>query len=149
MAKLIILVGLPGSGKSHYLGRLIEGKVVTSDECVYDDYHAEAIGNSPEPENSRHYSALVDKLNSGNDCVAADIAFCDDEKLTKFKTLIYKKVKDLEIETVYFENKPETCKRNVGKDKSRSVDSRIKDIDRFTKIYKPPKTIRVNDWSGQ
>lgn len=137
MTTLTIIIGLPGSGKSHHLNQLVnEGKV--SADCIAHDYHANAINNSSAPEHSRHYASIIDHLRNGNDCAIADIAFCDAERLQNVELSIYIAARGTTIKRIYFENNAENCKWNVHTDGGEGMNARLQAIDRFTAIYTIP-----------
>ena len=70
-AEARFIVGLPGSGKTPYLRRLqTEGWV------IFDDYQANADGNSPRFRAGRLYDELVKALRDGKRCAVADMKFC-------------------------------------------------------------------------
>jgi tRNA uridine 5-carbamoylmethylation protein Kti12 len=58
MPKLIILVGLPGSGKTYYLNRLSQMEDIRSDR-IWDDYHARSLDNTHAIDQSRHFADAV------------------------------------------------------------------------------------------
>jgi predicted kinase len=74
MGKLIVVIGLPGSGKSHYVDRLLaDGSV----GWICHDFHADAYNDSKLVTDSRYLQELLEKLRTGHTCAIADIAFCD------------------------------------------------------------------------
>jgi predicted kinase len=75
MAKLIIVVGLPGAGKSYYLDNHTEVRSLARDHVVHD-FHSGAIGDLSAPEMSQHFQRLVLALHHGEDCAIADVALC-------------------------------------------------------------------------
>jgi predicted ATPase len=140
MAKLLIYVGLPGSGKSYYLRELEKAGTIRR-ECIYHDYHADAP--SGEVEDSLHYQSLIDNLKCEKDCVVADIAFCEKSCRGKFVEKITSAVPDIEITIKYFENKPDVCKKNVQYASQRSAYNRIKKINEFSWKYDIPKDAEI------
>jgi hypothetical protein len=70
---LLVVVGLPGSGKTFYLDRL---KAKGTVQEAFDDFHANAAGNSSNVSASRWWGPLMESLTRGADCAVADIAFC-------------------------------------------------------------------------
>jgi hypothetical protein len=63
--KLTVFVGLPGSGKSTRVNAM---RSSVSGLCC-EDFHANAFQDSPLVEKSRHYSALLEDIRAGRDCV--------------------------------------------------------------------------------
>jgi hypothetical protein len=148
MPTLYIVIGLPGSGKSYFLNNLIKKGIVDS-TCVYDDYHANAIQNSPSPKDSRHYNKLIDNLNGRKNCAVADIAFCSEPRLNEFIKTINEIMKNVDINRVYFDNNPYSCKENIVFDSDRSIEDRLKKVDELSVTYNIPfemSTIKVKVW---
>ncbi|MBN9521927.1 AAA family ATPase [bacterium] len=109
MATLTVVVGLPGSGKTHLLDRLR----ATRPGAVADDYHAAPHGDSPEVTASRHYPALVTSLRAGLGCAVADIAFTDTGRRLELERVFRADVVGVTIEWVFFANDLEACLANV------------------------------------
>lgn len=65
MPKLIVVVGLPGSGKSFYIDELQGG---CQGVCA-DDYMANSHANSCRFTDSRHYANLICDLRNKKDCI--------------------------------------------------------------------------------
>ncbi len=109
MAKLTVVVGLPGSGKS----RLLDG---LRDDCpgvVADDYHAGAQEGSPAVTMALEYPALVAALRAGRDCAIADGAFSDTGRRLELDRVIRADVARVVLKWVFFANDLEACLANV------------------------------------
>ena len=113
MPKLIVVAGLPGSGKSHHLNELEREKVA---EVVCHDFHFEPFNDSPKVIDSRHFSTLIEKLRQGKDCAIADIAFCQHERLEELKKEVLELVPETEIIFHCFENNPKQCLKKLKKE---------------------------------
>jgi hypothetical protein len=85
--KVVLLIGLPGSGKSTYGKSLIKENVYFFDEDLFK------INNIPE---------------NAEIVIFAHPLFCIKEKLNQFKEKI-----SCEIEEIYFENDPDQCLTNT------------------------------------
>ena len=118
--------------------------------CVYDDYYANAYNNSSLTKDSKYFKALIDNLKGERNCVAADIAFCIEERLTEFSRTIMEIVNIVTIIKVYFDNNPYSCKENVKYDSDKSVEDRLEKIDELTNACNIPavvSTIKVKVWN--
>lgn len=114
-AKLVVVVGLPGSGKSH----LIKSKIY-SKWPKYDDYFAKVATGSPikrEPSvtDSFYYQELIEQLLAGQSCLISDVIFCDSLLRHALEIAIKLDAPSAKIEWIYFENNPEVCIRNARK----------------------------------
>jgi predicted kinase len=139
-AKLTIIVGLPGAGKSSRIKKLQQSVLGI---CV-EDFHGKAFEDSKEVRNSRHFFALIDALRAGRDCVIADIAFCDPERLNRLKEVVKEWIPTISFEEFFFENDTEKCKRNI---KSRAAEKIAKDLahlDEFSKKYVIPNNVTAH-----
>lgn len=118
MCKIILFVGLPGSGKTYYANKICD--------TVVDDI----VDLNQLPE---QFAILG----------ITDVNFCDDDILTKAKEILVKKY-GCDIEVIYFENNPDKCRKNVEyRNDGRIVEGTIC---RFEPIYNPPKSA-VKIWS--
>jgi predicted kinase len=112
--KIILLIGLPGSGQSTYGKSLIKENVYFFDEDLFK------INNIPEN------TKLL---------IFAHPLFCIKEKLNQFKEKIF-----CEIEEVYFENNPEQCLKNT---KNRDGKPCYSSINYLTKQYVIPNNAYI------
>jgi hypothetical protein len=111
MAKLIVVIGLPGSGKSHYVRAL---RASYQGVCA-EDYMAYSHNDSPRFAQSRHHADLVRDLRNGKDCVIADIEYCDTSRRVEVEQDIMRNVPGVLIEWHCFENNPSQCELNVDR----------------------------------
>ena len=130
MVKLIIVIGLPGSGKSCYLNSLKYEKIV---DHIIHDFHAGAASFCFY--DSKYANELVELLKSGINCGVADISFCKAFRRNAFIEGINDNIKDIQIEYHCFENNPETCKHNVLIRNRKGVQNELLRIDEFTENF--------------
>jgi hypothetical protein len=121
MKQITIIIGLPGSGKSHLLEKEFSDQKYT----VVDDPMQSSDIPSDFPEH----------------LVIADCRLCRDSIMTAFHNFIEKKFGDVQINKIYFENNPEQCLRNVAyRNDGRLVHATI---EHMSKTYHVPDDARV------
>lgn len=146
MAKLTIIVGLPGAGKSN---RVSELRDVTSGICV-EDFMKDSIEHSQQFIHSQHYQQLIDDLQNGKDCVVADIAFCNTGRRTEAEQVVVHAVPGVTIEYEFFENDPAKCGINALHRNRRNVDEELQKIDDLSAEYDiPPGAKLLPVWSEE
>jgi GTPase SAR1 family protein len=127
---IIVIVGLPGSGKS----RLIELYVSNGYE-KFDDFYKEPDGNQ------KKIKELIGKDKNKN-IVVSDIEFCQTDLRHKFEADI-----GAQIQWVSFENDPYQCAKNVlyryfVEKKPRPWGVEMEKIERLSKTYLPSGDVR-------
>lgn len=135
IGRLLVVVGLPGSGKSRLIDERL-GQTVTG--LRVHDFHADAIDGSPEVKKSRHYIPLVQKLKAGHDCVIADIEFCRPGRRDAFVRTLQEALPGLEVEFHCLRNQPDRCIRNVLSRCRKSVDEERRKILELSNDYTLP-----------
>ena len=139
MAKLIVVVGLPGSGKSHYVR---EQRSSCTGVCA-EDYMANSQDDSSRFTDSRYYSDLVRDLREGKDCVIADIEYCDTWRRVEVEEVISRDVPGVAIEWHYFENNPSQCEANVNRRGRGTAEEETRKIHRLSRKYQIPPGAKV------
>jgi Ni2+-binding GTPase involved in maturation of urease and hydrogenase len=139
MAKLHIVVGLPGSGKT----RLIEEMMSAIPGICADDYMEDSINQSTLFTDSRHYGRLLKDLRAGKDCLIADIVFCNTAYRKRVAQIMEGNVPDVTIKWLFFENAPETCKTNANRRNSHRLTEELKYIDLLSPNYRIPDGVAV------
>lgn len=113
MTKIHLIIGLPGSGKTHY------AKTV--------------LGHLPLVDDIKDQCELLDV----EEFVITDPNFCDAYVIVMAEQNLAMRYPNLEISLVYFENDPEKAMANVKRrNDDRWVEPTIK---RFSRVYHPPK----------
>lgn len=114
--QILIVVGLPGSGKTTFCGEL-------KDYIILDDF----IGRC-------HVETMINKNKSSNICFS-------DPRLCSIKTFLsyYKKilncVSDDDINIILYENNPSDCGNNIKNDESDVKKGRLKTMEIYSNIY--------------
>jgi predicted kinase len=135
LAKVILIAGLPGCGKSTYLKSEFSAEPGWK---IIDDYQANARDNSKRFDHGREYEAMTSHLLSGGNCAIADIAFCRTSARTEAEETILRSVPGATIEWRFFENDPQQCRTNVILRSRDSVEKELLRIDQLSKSYVPP-----------
>jgi hypothetical protein len=111
--RLIIVAGLPGAGKTTYLQRLKEQRVV---QWYYDDFQDASRNKSPDPRLSRYYGSLIKHLRKGYTVAVADIRYCVPDEIQQLLGAIQQALPgSISVEVHYFENDQARCLINAKK----------------------------------
>ena len=146
MVKLYIVVGLPGSGKSHLLRELSK---LCSGVCA-EDYMASSINDSPQFTDSRYYGDLIKDLQEGKDRVIADIEFCDTWRRIEVEQVVRQDVPEVTIEWRFFENDPEKCIANVERRGRKNMEKEKFKIRHLSRKYHIPACAeRIPIWTSE
>lgn len=112
MTKIYLIIGLPGSGKTHYANTVLRHLPLVDD------------------------ISYIKQLPLTGDFVLTDVNFCDHSVLETAETLLKQKYPDAEIHRIYFENDAYKARRNVERrNDGRNVEGTIR---RFAPYYSPP-----------
>jgi len=118
MAKVFLVVGLPGSGKTHYA----KGLAASRGAPLYDDV-------------SKHHpdiKCLIPQFLEHQVCVITDPQLCV-PGAQEYAKKIFSEA-NIEVEWICFENNPEACLRNADKrERNVAVDIRV-----LTSLYQIP-----------
>jgi adenylate kinase family enzyme len=146
MARVILIAGLPGSGKTTYGSKL---KVDVNAAGFVDDYHAKAIENSPKFEHGRQYAQLIGGLMKGETWIASDIAWCLPEKRREVEKALRAVVPGVIIEWHFMATDEEKCRKRVEKRRRATVDEELRKITELCRYYHiPPGSKVVDDCEG-
>ena len=117
---LILLGGLPGSGKSCHLRDLKE-----QGWKVFDDFQAKASHDSDQFGHSRRFEELISDLKARQMCVVADIRVVHAPYRASATAALRRRLGAVQLEIQLFENNPEQCAHNVRLDTSRDPAARL------------------------
>ena len=127
-----MVVGLPGAGKSHYVQAHSGPWAVR-----VEDYWKDSL-----PTGSRHQASILTALQGGQNCLIADIEFCNPARREEVRRTLQKAIPALRIEHHYFANDPAQCKLNVEErarnDPQRDASGEKRKIEQLSARYRIP-----------
>lgn len=141
---LKIIVGLPGCGKTTLLQ-----KMESEGFRIFDDFHANAFGDSSDVEMSQKYFPLMDALLAEQDCAVSDIAFCMPERRSALLKAIKVRFPNEPIEWIYFENSPEKCRSNIKQRDREGIDRDLRALELVAERYVIPAGVIVVPICGE
>lgn len=114
--EIILLVGLPGSGKTYLIDQLQEESGEKYD--VKEDWMLWDIwiqGKEPKGEfnTDPRYNEIIWNIKNNKSYIISSIRFCDHGFLTKAEYYLQSQFPNLEIKRIYFENNLESSISNV------------------------------------
>jgi predicted kinase len=137
---VLLVAGLPGSGKSTYLREL---------ELVgwlkFDDFKANAIGNSSTFQNARRFEELVECLRDGRRCVVSDIDFCKTDSREEAERILRARVPNLELAWCFFANDEEACETNAKRRNRTSLPRDLAKLKEYSEVYNIPEAATIRD----
>lgn len=134
-AHLILLGGLPGSGKSEYLKRL-----KADGWNVFDDFQKRAINNLALFRMSRHYSELVQALRERHPSVVADVRLVTAEYRADAERTLSADLPGLAIELRVFELDQAQCVENIkNSPEPRDAPNRLRILKEFAPQHSLPQ----------
>jgi hypothetical protein len=132
-AEIILLVGLPGSGKTTYMGaRQEEGW------SIFDDFKANSYNHSPVFGHSRKYDALLAALRKGQKCLVADIDFCKASSRREAEAALRTQIPDIVPKWLFFENDFFACQANLTRRASPSIEENLRALHGYGTSYQIP-----------
>ena len=127
---VILIAGLPGSGKTTHLCRISR-----DGWRVFDDYKAE--GPDLMFRSSPRLGDLIGALRAGLKCAVADIDFCRTRSREEAELVLFEEIRDLRLRWCFFDNDPSACEANIRR-RNRSC---LQDELRYLREYSPSYSI--------
>lgn len=121
--KLIIIVGLFGSGKTTLMNQIARGKNIRKFDDLTD------------------FGKPIFHLYRGGDCIITTFSILNVKDSHIINKIIRDFVPNATIEWIWFENNPEQCKINIKKRKGPEMNKELEGVDRFSPRYKVPENV--------
>ncbi|MEO5690893.1 MAG: AAA family ATPase [Candidatus Saccharimonadales bacterium] len=122
MSKLIILSGLPGSGKTTYIESL---KTQGFTGPIYDDYYAtqhneridtvEDVDRNKDPVKNERFEQLITDLKNNPEVIVADIIFYIARHRNSLLVAVLNRMPNIDLKFVYLPVKIDTSIENIEK----------------------------------
>jgi AAA domain len=132
--EILILVGLPGCGKTTYIKELR-----SAGWADFDDFKSNAVNDSPAFTNASRFEELVASLHAGRKCVVADIDFCRTDSREEASNVLSSLLPRLNIRWCFFEPDPSTCERNVRHRNRDSLNLDLAKLQEYSPVYHVPE----------
>lgn len=144
--EVILIVGLPGSGKTYLINTAYKTKKTYS---TFDDVKRNAVLDCGDFTHSIYYPSIIKEMNAGKkNIVISDISFCIFEEFIKaYKILnwwISQNNLNYKIKTIVFKNELAKCNKNIYRDKNRYIPKRIQSAKSFSGKFNIDKFNEMN-----
>jgi hypothetical protein len=144
---IILIIGLPGSGKSILIQNEYAEKTAYS---VFDDVMGNAILDCNNFTYSQHYPHIITEMKHGSkNIVISDISFCKYEKFNQAYQIlnwwITKHHYDYKIKKIIFRNEPAKCIRNINRSNNRNNQKRVEMVKEFSQNFNPDRIKSTDD----
>lgn len=146
MPELIIIVGLPGSGKSTRVRELrSRGPGLFVEDFMKGVDPKSPIRRSPRFTDSRYYAELITSLRKDEPCVIADIIFCDTLIRLEAEQILRADVPRLKVTWEFFENAPAKCLKNAEQRARESLPRERRLIKTLSERYFIPVGVKARE----
>ena len=130
---VLLLGGLPGSGKSPY-----SEEFERRGWLRFDDFQKDAPGDSDQFRRAARFDELVSAVAAGRRCIVTDIRLIYAEYRDGAMRALREVPGSHSVELRLFENDPKQCARNVGEAKDRDTARRLENIEFWSSKYTRP-----------
>ena len=137
-SEVLIVVGLPGCGKTTYIKGL-----VAKGWSDFDDFKAGAIDNSSAFGKSCRFEALISCLHDDFRCVVADIDFCKTDSRIEAEDVLRMAVPGIKIQWIFFENDTNACEKNIKRRNRKSLIQDLIKLREYSDLYSVPAGANV------
>lgn len=131
---VILLVGLPGCGKTTHLCRMCRDGWL-----VFDDFKAKAFDDSSAFCKSRKFRTLISALSDGLRCAVADIDFCKTESRTEAERVLGIEAPGVKLGWRFFANDCLACEANIARRNRPSLQYDLEKLLEYSAFYRIPQ----------
>jgi len=128
---VLIVVGLPGCGKTKYLEELRRDGWST-----FDDFKAKAVDDRFQ--SARGIEDLLLRLRSNCKCAVADIDFCKGDARDEAEEVLRAAVPSVDVRWCFFANDAQACELNIKQRNRESIDKDLEQLRRYFPLYSIP-----------
>ena len=124
MAKITFIIGLCGSGKTHY-SEVLRQKTGTK---IFEGIGKDIRGNTK-------WSEIISHLKAGEDCIIEEMNFCSQDPRDEIIKYILENAPETKIKWVCFENDLESANWNVRLRPNKPIDGHLKINEQLHRDY--------------
>ncbi len=132
-AKVLLIAGFPGSGKTTHMCELSRDGWL-----VFDSFKSQAFDDCSAFRKSRKFPALILALRNGVKCVVADVHFCRTESRAEADSVLRAEVPGSEISWLYFSHDKQACRANIMRRNRPSFSKELKTLYDLSACYRIP-----------
>jgi len=132
--QVVLLAGLPGSGKTAYLCQMFR-----LGWLAFDDFKAQAFEDCSRFDSSLKFLPLIVAVRAGLRCVLADVDFCKTESREEAVGLLAATIPGVHTSWLFFENEPTACEANVRIRNNPSIERELQLIRDYSACYRIPQ----------
>jgi hypothetical protein len=104
--EVVLLAGLPGSGKTTYLCQMCRDGWL-----IFDDFKALAFEDCSKFRSSRKLKALLAAIQDGVRCAVADIDFCDTDARSEAESVLRAEIPGLDVRWEFLRTTAQRARR--------------------------------------